>query len=84
MPYRIHLFIVLVKGAEKSVYRKDAGGAGEAPHEPGVDALGYDRIALRRSRNRIFDYLIQVLLTGTGIFTGQSSSGVTGTGFFLS
>ena len=47
-----------------------------------VTRTGYDRIALRRSRNRIFVYLFPVLLTGTGIFTGQSGSGVTGTGFF--
>ena len=46
--------------------------------------LGYDRITLRRSRNRnrIFHYLIPVLLTGTGICHGKSGSGRTGTGFF--
>ena len=46
--------------------------------------VGYDRITLRRSRNRnqIFYYLIPVLLTGTGICHGKSGSGRTGTGFF--
>ena len=44
--------------------------------------LGYDRIVLRRSRNRIFSYLIPVLPTGTGIFYDKSGSGSTGTGIF--
>ena len=49
-----------------------------------IHELGYDRITLRRSRNRnrIFHYLIPVLLTGTGIGYGKSGSGRTGTGFF--
>ena len=45
-------------------------------------ALGYDRIVLRRSRNRIFHYIIPVLSTGTGICQYKSGSGRTGTGFF--
>ena len=46
--------------------------------------LGYDRIVLRRSRNRnrIFHYIIPVLSTGTGICQYKSGSGRTGTGFF--
>ena len=49
-----------------------------------VAEVGYDRITLRRSqnRNRIFYYLIPVLLTGTGICHGKSGAGRTGTGFF--
>ena len=48
------------------------------------EGVGYDRIALRRSRNRnrIFSYLIPVLPTGTGIFEDNSGSGSTGTGIF--
>ena len=41
-----------------------------------MDQLGYDR-------NRIFYYLIPVLLTGTGICHCKSGSGRTGTGFFI-
>ena len=46
--------------------------------------VGYDRNGLRRSRNRnrIFYYLIPVLLTGTGIYYDNSGSGRTGTGIF--
>jgi hypothetical protein len=46
--------------------------------------LGYDRIVLRRSRNRnrIFHHIIPVLSTGTGICQYKSGSGRTGTGFF--
>ena len=46
--------------------------------------VGYDRIALRRSRNRnwIFHNIIPVLLTGTGICHCKSGSGRTGTGVF--
>ena len=44
--------------------------------------LGYDRIALRRSWNQIFSYLIPVLPTGTRICYDKSSSGSTGTGIF--
>ena len=46
--------------------------------------IGYDRIALRRSRNwnRIFSHIILVLLTGTGICFSKSGSGRTGTGIF--
>ena len=46
--------------------------------------VGYDRNGLRRSRNRnrIFYYLIPVLLTGTGICYDNSGSGRTGTGIF--
>ena len=53
-------------------------------HTQPPSILGYDRIALRRSRNRnrIFYYLIPVVLTGTGICHGKSGSGRTGTGFF--
>ena len=40
-----------------------------------VGQLGYDR-------NRIFYYLIPVLLTGTGICQCKSGSGRTGTGFY--
>ena len=49
-----------------------------------VSRLGYDRIVLRRSRNRnrIFHSIIPVLSTGTGICQYKSGSGRTGTGFF--
>ena len=44
--------------------------------------VGYNQIALRRSRHRIFSHIIPVLLTRTGICFSKYGSGRTGTGIF--